>query len=157
MKRITAVVATGAVAVLGLAVAVPALASTSSDTSNASGSSSSSGLTSAQQQSIEAFLADHPNLAEALAGRAAGWAKLIAANPAIQTELTKVLALPADQRQAELKAWLKANPTSAKALQAYRKGLKEQRIGQQKDRLDKRLQRLQGKTPGSSASPSSSA
>ena len=152
MKRITAALVAGSVGVVGFGLAVPALASTGSP----SATSSSTKLSDAQTKSIEEFLADHPRLAQALAGRAAQWQKLIAAHPEIQTELTKVLALPADQRKAELKKWLAANPDAKKALQDYRSGLKEQRLTQQKDRIQKRLDRLNGKTSGGSSGSSGS-
>ena len=86
----TLFVSTGAAGLLALGVAVPALASSGSFPSSSSSSSSTGQLSSSQLQSIEDFLADHPNLAQALAGRAAGWATFLAANPSIKAELTKV-------------------------------------------------------------------
>ncbi len=154
MKRTTASLVAGAVVAGGLAITVPALASTGNP-STAAAARTAAPLTSAQKDSIEQFLADHPNIAQALAGKAAGWAKFLAANPSVKTELDKVLALPADQRQAELKKWLAANPDAKKALQTYRKGLKEQRLTHQQARLQKRLDRLQGKASGSGAARSS--
>jgi hemophore-related protein len=155
MKRITTVLAAGTIGLVGFGLAVPALADTGSTTST------TTKLTEAQKQSIEDFLADHPQLAQALAGRAADWAKLIAAHPEIKAELAKVLALPADQRRAELKTWLAANPDAKQALQDYRKGLKEQRLTKQRNRLDQRLKRLNGTKPGgttpNSVKPGSSA
>jgi hemophore-related protein len=160
MKRITAVVTAGAFGVAGFGLAVPALASADSGTSTASTAASTSTavplaagkapapLTSDQQDSILDFLAAHPQLAQAMAARAKGWDALVTAHPEIKAELTKVLALPADQRKAELKKWLAANPAAKAALQDYRQGLKEQRLTKQKDRLDRRLQRLQDKTSG---------
>jgi len=114
MKRITTVLAAGTIGLVGFGLAVPALASTGPTTST------TTKLTEAQKQSIEDFLADHPRLAQALAGRAADWAKLIAAHPEIKAELAKVLALPVDQRKAELQRWLAANPDAKKALHDYR-------------------------------------
>lgn len=145
----TLIVSAGAAGLLALGVAVPAVASSGSSSS----SSSSSSLSPSQLQSIEEFLADHPNLAQALAGRAAGWAKFLDANPSIKAELTKVAALPADQRGSALKAWLKANPSAQKALQEYRIGNKQARLTKKQDRLKQRLQRLQSPT---SPAPSSS-
>jgi hemophore-related protein len=152
MKRITTVLAAGTIGLVGFGLAVPALA----DTGSATSTTSTTKLTEAQKQSIEDFLADHPQLAQALAGRAADWAKLIAAHPEIKAELAKVLALPADQRRAELKTWLAANPDAKQALQDYRKGLKEQRLTKQRNRLDQRLKRLNGAKPGSTT-PNSTA
>ncbi len=60
---------------MGFGLAVPALASADSAPTVASATRQSSSLTESQQQSIEDFLADHPQLAQALAGRAAGWAE----------------------------------------------------------------------------------
>jgi hemophore-related protein len=147
MKPITSVLVAGAVGLVGFGLAVPAIAATgSSGSSSPAGSSStSSKLTQTQLQSVEDFLADHPRAAQALAGRAADWAKLVAAHPEIKAELAKVMALPADQRKAELKKWLAANPAAKAALQDYRSGLKEQRLTKQQDRIDKRLKRLQDK------------
>lgn len=146
----TAVVALGSAGVIGLGLAVPALADatgsapTSSTSSTGSGGARSSApLTSSQKDAILDFLADHPQLAQGLAARAQGWAKLLAANPALKTELDKVLALPADQRRAELKKWLAANPDARKALQTYRLGLQQDRLTKRQDRLDRRQQRLQ--------------
>jgi hemophore-related protein len=153
MKRMTAVVTLGSAGVLGLGLAMPALA----DAAGSSGSSSPSSaapLTSAQQEVILDFLADHPELAQGLAARAQGWAKFVAANPAVKAELAKVAALPADQRRAELKKWLAANPAAKKALQTYREGIREQRLTKERDRLDRRIKRLQG--GGAGAGPSSS-
>ena len=104
-------------------------------------------------KSIEDFLADHPKAAAALAGRAADWHRLITAHPEIQTELTKLFALPADQRKAELQKWLAANPDAKKALQDYRKGIKEDRLTKQRDRIDQRLKHLNG-TSSSPSQPS---
>ena len=155
MKRITTVLAAGTIGLVGFGLAVPALADTGST------SSTTTKLTEAQKQSIEDFLADHPQLAQALAGRAADWAKLIAAHPEIKAELAKVLALPADQRKAELKKWLAANPDAKQALQDYRKGQKTDRLTKQRNRLDQRLKRLNGTQPNStkpnSTKPSGSA
>jgi hemophore-related protein len=151
MKRITAALAAGTIGVVGFGLAVPALASTGSPAATAS----TSKLTDAQTRSIESFLADHPRLAQALAGRAAEWQKLITAHPEIQAELTKVLAMPADQRKAELKKWLAANPAAKEALQAYRTSVKEQRLTKQKDRIEQRLNRLNGKGSGSGSGGSS--
>jgi hemophore-related protein len=148
MKRITSVVLAGTVGLVGFGLAVPALASTGPSSSTAI----TGKLTEAQKQSIEDFLADHPRQAQALAGRAAAWQKFIAAHPDIKAELDKVLALPADQRKAELKKWLAANPAAKQALQDYRGGLKEQRLTKQKDRIEKRLQRLQDKPSGGASS-----
>ena len=146
----TLIVSAGAAGLLALGVAVPAVAS-----SGSSASSSSPSLSSSQLQSIEEFLADHPNLAQALAGRAAGWAKFLDANPSIKAELTKVAALPADQRRTALKAWLKANPSAQKALQEYRIGNKQSRLTKKQDRLKQRLQRLQSPTSPAPSSPAS--
>jgi hemophore-related protein len=148
MKPITSVLVAGTVGLVGFGLAVPALASTGSS------SSTSTKLSASQLQSIEDFLADHPRAAQALAGRAADWAKLVAAHPEIKAELAKVMALPADQRKAELKKWLAANPAAKAALQDYRGGLKEQRLTKQQERIDKRLKRLQDK-PTTPAKPSS--
>lgn len=153
MKRITAAIAAGSIGVVGFGLAVPALASAGTT------SATTSTLTDAQTKSIEDFLADHPQLAQALAGRAAQWQKLVTAHPEIQAELTKVRALPADQRKAELKKWLDANPTAKQALQDYRQGIKATRLTKQRDRIDQRLKRLNGTgtTPGTApAKPSSS-
>jgi hemophore-related protein len=135
-----------------MGVAVPALASTGSSPA----ASSSSSLSSSQLQSIEEFLADHPNLAQALAGRAADWQKFLAANPAIKTELDKVAGMPADQGRAALKTWLQANPTARQALQKYRIGLKQARLTRQQDRLKQRLSRIGNPPAGSGSSSSSS-
>ncbi len=148
----TLIVSAGAAGLLALGVAVPAVASSGSSSSS---SSSSPSLSSSQLQSIEEFLADHPNLAQALAGRAAGWATFLDANPSIKAELTKVAALPADQRRTALKAWLKANPSAQKALQEYRIGNKQSRLTKKQDRLKQRLQRLQS-PPASTSTPAPS-
>jgi hemophore-related protein len=148
MKRITTVLAAGTIGLVGFGLAVPALADTGPT------SSTTTKLTEAQKQSIEAFLADHPQLAQALAGRAADWAKLVAAHPEIKAELAKVLALPADQRKAELKKWLAANPGAKQALQDYRKGQKTERLTKQRNRLDQRLKHLNGTKQSGTASTS---
>jgi hemophore-related protein len=137
MKRMTAVVSLGSAGVLGLGLALPALADAAGSTAPPS-SSASAPLTQSQKDAILDFLADHPQLAQGLAARAQGWAKLLAANPAIKTELDKVLALPADQRRAELKKWLAANPDAKKALQEYRLGLQQTRLDKRQERLDRR-------------------
>jgi hemophore-related protein len=152
MKHIAVIVSAAAAGALGMGVAVPALASTGSSPA----ASSSSSLSSSQLQSIEEFLADHPNLAQALAGRAADWQKFLAANPAIKTELDKVAGMPADQRRAALKTWLQANPTARQALQKYRIGLKQARLTRQQDRLKQRLSRIGNPPAGSGSSSSSS-
>ena len=141
MKRMTAVVTLGSAGLLGLGLAMPALADANSSPAS---SSVAAPLTQSQKDAVLDFLADHPQLAQGLATRAQGWAKLLAANPAIKTELEKVLALPADQRRAELKKWLAANPDAKKALQEYRIGLQQDRLTKRQDRLDRRQQRLQG-------------
>jgi hemophore-related protein len=150
MKRMTAVVTLGSAGVLALGLAMPTLA-------DASGKTTTAPLTSAQQNAILDFLADHPQVAQGLASRAQGWATFVAANPAVKAELDKVAALPADQRRAELKKWLAANPAAKKALQTYREGIKEQHLTRQRDRLDRRIKRLQGgsgtTSPASPASP----
>lgn len=145
MKRMTAVVSLGSAGVLGLGLAMPALADAAGSSTPASRSAAAP-LTQSQKDAILDFLADHPQLAQGLAARAQGWAKFLAANPAIKTELDKVLALPADQRRAELKKWLAANPDAKKALQEYRLGLQQDRLTKRQDRLDRRQQRLQGVT-----------
>jgi hemophore-related protein len=155
MKRMTAVLAVGSVGVVGLALAMPALADATSGSPSPS-SASSAPLTQAQKDDILDFLADHPQLGQALAARAAGWEKFLAAHPDIKAELAKVLALPADQRRAELQKWLAAHPDAKAALKAYRQGLKEQRLTRQRDRLDRRIQRLQGRMGGGSAGSGSS-
>jgi heme-binding protein len=167
MKRTTALMTAGSVGVVGLCLAMPALASAGSGSPSPSSatSGSSSPLTPSQKDAILGFLDDHPRLAQGLAARAEGWARFLAANPAIKAELEKVLALPADQRRAELQTWLAAHPDAKKALQAYRRTLKEHRLTQQRDRLDRRIQRLQGSgasngagggsSGGSSTSPAS--
>lgn len=145
----------GSVGVVGLCLAMPALAdATSGSPSSVRAASASAAptnrpantapLTSAQKDDILDFLGDHPRLGQALAARAQGWQKLVAANPDIKAELDKVLALPADQRRAELQKWLAANPKAKQALKDYRQGLKAQRLTKQRDRLDQRIQRLQG-------------
>jgi hemophore-related protein len=152
MNRILVIVTAAAAGAVGTGVAVPALASGGS--ASPAASSAGSSLSSSQLQSIEDFLADHPNLAQALAGRAADWQKFLAANPAIKAELAKVATLPATQRRAALKTWLQANPSAKAALEKYRIGLKQARLSRQQDRLKQRLGRI-GTGP-SSTSPSSS-
>lgn len=143
----TAVVSLGSAGVIALGLAMPALADAAgSSASPPTSRSASAPLTQSQKDAVLDFLADHPQLAQGLAARAQGWAKLLAANPAIKTELDKVLALPADQRRAELKKWLAANPDAKKALQEYRIGLQQDRLTKRQDRLDRRQQRLQGVT-----------
>jgi hemophore-related protein len=150
----TLIVSAGAAGLLALGVAVPAVASSGS---SASPSSSTSSLTSSQLSSIEDFLADHPNLAQGLAGRAAVWAKFLAANPSIKAELDKVAGMPADQRRSALKTWLQANPDAKKALQEYRIGNKQTKLTQRQDRLKQRQQKLQNPaTPAPSSSSSGS-
>jgi hemophore-related protein len=151
MNRIIVIVTAAAAGAIGTGVAVPALASSGSP---ATTTTTPSALSSSQLQSIEEFLADHPNLAQALAGRAADWEKLLAANPAIKAELAKVATLPAPQRRAALKTWLQANPSAKAALEKYRIGLKQARLSRQQDRLKQRLGRI-GTGP-SSTSPSTS-
>src|SRR5690242_21131990 len=151
MKRMTAVLTMGSVGVVGLCLAMPALADATSGSPTSAGATSSTSstgatgsarssapLTQAQKDDILDFLADHPQLGQALAARAAAWEKFLAANPAIKAELAKVLALPADQRRAELQKWLAANPAAKQALQTYRQGVKEQRLTKQRDRLNQR-------------------
>jgi hemophore-related protein len=151
----TLIVSAGAAGLLALGVAVPAVASSGS--SSSSSSSSTGSLSSSQLSAIEDFLADHPNLAQALAGRAADWAKFLAANPTIKAELDKLAGMPADQRRAALKSWLQANPDARKALQEYRIGNKQAKLTRQQDRLKQRLQRLQApSTPAPSGSSSGS-
>jgi hemophore-related protein len=148
----------GGAGVVGLCLAMPALATADSHAPSPASASSPSGalrsapLTQAQKDDILDFLADHPRLGQALAARAQGWEKFLAANPDIKAELAKVLALPADQRRAELQKWLAANPDAKQALKSYRDGLKEQRLTRQRDRLDRRLQRLHGGGPSAGAS-----
>jgi hemophore-related protein len=158
MKRITAVATLGSAGVLALGLAMPALADAAGSSGSPASSSKSTAapLTSAQQDAILDFLADHPQLAQGLASRAQGWAKFVAANPAVKAELDKVAALPADQRRAELQKWLAANPAAKKALQTYRQGIREQRLTKQRDRLDRRIKRLQGGS-GAGSSPASPA
>jgi hemophore-related protein len=145
MKRITAVVSLGSAGILGLGLAMPALA-------DAAGSGPSAApLTQSQKDAVLDFLADHPQMAQGLAARAQGWAKFLAANPAVKTELDKVLALPADQRRAELRKWLAANPAAKKALQEYRLGLQQARLTRHQDRLDRRQKRLEGGATGSTS------
>jgi hemophore-related protein len=151
MKHIAVIVSAAAAGALGMGFAVPALADTGS--SGSSSASNASQLSSSQLSSIEQFLTDHPNLAQALAGRAASWQKFLAANPSIKAELAKVATLPADQRKSDLKAWLQANPSARTALQEYRLGNKAARLTQRQDRLKQRLQKLQ--SPSSSSSSSS--
>jgi hemophore-related protein len=117
MKRIAAVIATGAVTALGLGFAVPALADTKSKAAPPP-------LTSTQQQAIQDFLGQHPRLGQRLATRAQAWETFLAANPDLKAELAKVAAEPVDQRRAELRAYLKAHPTDRAALKAYRAGQK---------------------------------
>jgi hemophore-related protein len=138
MKRMTAVVTLGSAGVLGLGLAVPALADAAGSSAAPASTSAAAPLTQSQKDAILDFLAEHPQLAQGLAARAQGWAKFLAANPAIKTELDKVLALPADQRRAELKKWLAANPAAKKALQEYRLGLQQDRLTKRQDRLDRR-------------------
>jgi hemophore-related protein len=138
MKRMTAVVTLGSAGVLGLGLAMPALADATGSSAAPASSSAAAPLTQSQKDAILNFLAEHPQLAQGLAARAQGWAKFLAANPAIKTELDKVLALPADQRRAELKKWLAANPAAKKALQEYRLGLQQDRLTKRQDRLDRR-------------------
>jgi hemophore-related protein len=153
MNRILVIVTAAAAGAIGTGVAVPALASSGSSASPAATSTTSS-LSSSQLQSIEDFLADHPNLAQALAGRAASWQKFLAANPAVKAELDKVATLSTTQRRAALKTWLQANPDAKAALEKYRIGLKQARLSRQQDRLKQRLGRI-GTGP-SSTKPSSS-
>jgi hemophore-related protein len=138
MKRMTAVVTLGSAGVLGLGLAMPALADAAGSSAAPASGSAAAPLTQAQKDAILDFLAEHPQLAQGLAARAQGWAKFLAANPAVKTELDKVLALPADQRRAELKKWLAANPAAKKALQEYRLGLQQDRLTKRQDRLDRR-------------------
>jgi hemophore-related protein len=153
MKRMTAVLTMGSVGVVGLGLAMPALA----DATSGSATPTSAPLTQAQKDDILDFLADHPRLGQALAARAQGWERFLAAHPDIKAELAKVLALPPDQRRAELQKWLAANPQAKQALKDYRQGLREQRLTKQRDRLDRRIQRLQGGGDGPAPSgPSSS-
>lgn len=150
----TLIVSAGAAGLLALGVAVPAVASSGSSSAS---SGSTSSLSSSQLSSIEDLLADHPALAQALAGRAAGWAKFLAANPTIKAELDKLAGMPADQRRAALKAWLEANPDAKKALQEYRIGNQEAKLTKRQDRLKQRQQRLQSPTaPAPSGSSSGS-
>lgn len=147
MKRMTAVVSLGSAAVIGLGLAMPTLADAAgSGSSSTTSKATAAPLSQSQKDAILDFLGDHPQLAQGLATRAQGWASFLAANPAVKTELDKVLALPADQRRAELKKWLAANPDAKKALQTYRQGLKEKRLTNQRDRLDRRIKHLQGTT-----------
>ena len=156
MKRTTAVLTVGSAGLVAIGLAMPALANADSGPST-SAPSTSAPLTQAQKDDILDFLAGHPHLGQALAARAQGWEKFLAANPAIKAELAKVLSLPADQRRAELQKWLAANPDAKKALQTYRQGIREQRLTKQRDRLDRRIQRLQGGgTAGSRGAPRSS-
>lgn len=154
----------GSVGVVGLCLAMPALADATSGAPTSTSATSvvnptgtlnvgapskatgSAPLSQAQKDDILDFLADHPQLGQALATRAQGWEKFVAANPTVKAELDKVLSLPADQRRAELQKWLAANPAAKQALQTYRQGVKQQRLTKQRDRLDQRIKRLQSHT-----------
>jgi hemophore-related protein len=117
MKRIAAVIATGAVTALGLGFAVPALA-------DAKSKPAPPPLTSTQKQAIQDFLGQHPRLGQRLATRAQAWETFLVAHPGLKAELAEVATLPTNQRRTELRAYLKAHPTDRAALKAYRAGQK---------------------------------
>lgn len=154
MKRVTTIVAAASAAAvvgLGAGVAVPALAD-----SGSSSASTTSGLSSSQLSSIESFLADHPQLAQQLATRAAGWQKFLAANPGLGAEIQKVMALPQSQRKAELKTYFQAHPDQRKALLQYRESLQLGQLSQREAKIKQRFAKREQQAPSSSLSGSSS-
>lgn len=142
MRRITLAVSLATVAVTGTAIAVPALASpaTSSVASSVASSVVSSvrradttpaaaptGLTPEQQQALDDFLAAHPRAAGALVTRIERWKSFAQAHPALVAEVKTVAALPAEQRHAELRTWLKDHPDEAKAWRELRRQMRQDR------------------------------
>lgn len=160
MRRTTIAAGIAAAAITGTALAVPALADTASTTPTASVSASQSagtssgGLTPAQQQELDDFLAAHPKVAQALVARIEQWKTFADAHPDLVAELKKVAQLPADQRRTELTTWLKAHPDDAKAWHAFRKQVRDARKERRDQRRERRHERRGGGT-GSSSSPSS--
>ena len=155
MRRIAVAVSLATVAVAGTALAVPALASpaTSSVASSVrladtAPASAVAGLTPEQQQELDDFLAAHPRVAEALVKRIEQWTSFAQAHPDLVAELKKVAALPADQRHAELSAWLKDHPDDAKAWHEFRQQVRQER----QDRRDARRERRQERRSSSTTS-----
>ncbi|WP_426562986.1 hemophore-related protein [Angustibacter sp. McL0619] len=153
MRRKT--IAAGAVAavIAGGALALPAMAADNGPSPTKTSSAPVTGLTDAQQQELDDFLAAHPKAAQALVTRLEGWQKFADAHPAVVTELKKVAAMSPEQRRTELKAWAKAHPADAKAFREFRKQIRDAR----KDRRERRKDAKPGSSGSSSAtSPSSS-
>lgn len=163
MRRIALAVSLATVAVTGTALAVPALASPSTASvassvrlAGSASAASSSGLTPEQQQELDDFLAAHPRVAEALVKRIERWKSFAQAHPDLVAELKKVAALPADQRHAELTAWLKDHPDDAKAWHQFRQQVRQERKDRREQRRERRHDRRSSSTTPSSPSTSPS-
>jgi hemophore-related protein len=138
MKRLPIIAgAAGAAVLAATLLAVPAIADNGSS-STSSSTSTTAPLTTRQKAAIDSFLADHPLLAHALADRAAAWAGFLTAHPDIATEIAKVMALPVDQRRAEIRGWFAQHPEARKAIVAWRSDLRAQRQSRRQDRRGQR-------------------
>jgi hemophore-related protein len=141
MKRLPIIAGAAATAVLaGTLLAVPALAD-NSYSSASTGTTATAPLTTKEKAAIDGFLTDHPVFAHVLADRAAAWDAFLAAHPDIAAEIAKVKALPADQRRAEIKAWLKDHPDARAAIRDWRGDLRTQRQDRRQERRDQRQAR----------------
>jgi hemophore-related protein len=138
MKRLPIIAGAAATAALaGTLIAGPALADNGSSPASTS-TTTAAPLTASENAAIDRFLADHPLLAHALADRAAAWEAFVKAHPDIAAEIVKVKALPADQRRAELKAWLTSHPDARKAISDFRSNRRTQRQDRRTQRQDRR-------------------
>lgn len=135
MKRLTIVAGGAATAVLaGTLLAVPALADKGSSSAPSSSTAAPGPLTATEKDAIDGFLDDHLLFAHALASRAEAWAAFMKAHPDVAAEISKVKALPVDQRRPELRKWLADNPEARKAIRDWRAGLRTQRDARRTER-----------------------
>ncbi len=145
MRRTTIAAGIAAAAIAGTALAVPAMAdSTTPPTQLASSSAAApgaAGLTDAQQQELDDFLAAHPKVAQALVDRIERWKTFADAHPELVAELKKVAGLPHEQRRAELSTWLTAHPDDAKAWHAFRQQVRQDRQNRREQRRERRQER----------------
>lgn len=104
----------GLAAALTLGAAVPALASGSAPVSTteaiAATDAERAPLSADELARIESFYAHHPVLGHRLLARIEAWTDFLADHPALAAELERLRALPAEQRRAEVVAWLAAHP-----------------------------------------------